>query len=142
MSVYSFIENIAGLTTLDRASVSGLSMKALDADRGNEYFSIHDLSPVHIEADLESTSVELREPRVGSGATGKPLLVVQLKGRCVTREAIKQRYPAMVLIETPRGRSADERWGYETRIGNTTVRFGFDQSDSFCLTDLSFEKGA
>jgi len=142
MSLFNFIDHVASLAKLDRPSVSGLSMRALDSDRGNEYFAIHSLSPIRLETELETSSVELREPREGSGATGKALLVLQLKGRCVTRESVKQHYPAMVLIETPRGRSADERWGYETRVGNTLVRFGFDQSTNSCLTTMSFEKAS
>lgn len=142
MSLFNFIDHVAGMPRLDRASVSGLSMQALEADRGNEYFSIHSLSPLRIDAELETTSAELREPRAGSGATGKALLVLKLKGRCVTRDAVQQKYPQMALIDTPRGRSADERWSYEIRLANTLVRFGFDQSDALCLTDMSFEKAA
>lgn len=142
MSLFNFIDHVAGLAKLDRSSISQLSLKAMEADRGNEYFSIHSLSPIRIEGELEAIAAELREPRAGSGATGTALLTVQLKGRCVTRDAVRQRYPGMVLVETPRGRSDEERFGYETRVLNTIVRFGFDQSEAFCLTDLAFEKAA
>jgi hypothetical protein len=61
-------------------------------------------------------------------------------GNCLEADDLAGRYPGWHLFEAPTGRSPDERISYESRVSETSVRFGFNQESPSCLVNLTFEQ--
>jgi hypothetical protein len=139
MSVFGFIEAVARTNLRNHADVEALLRQPMPMTEQNNYYRFFKLEAVQIDPKLRATNVELREPRAGTGAKSG-LLTMTVNGNCLQADQLKSRYRQFDLIEAPRGRSPNERITYETRVGTTSVRFGFDQQSPSCLADLTFEQ--
>lgn len=139
MSVFGFIEAVARTNLRNHADVETLLRQRMAMTDENNYYRIFKLDAVQIEPKLRATNVELREPLSGTDAKSG-LLTMAVSGDCLQAHEVKSRYAEFDLIEAPRGRSPDEKTTYETRLGNTSVRFGFDQNSPSCLAELTFEQ--
>lgn len=63
-------------------------------------------------------------------------VTIKIQGDCVSRKAVKERYPKYFIAHIPHGQSLDEVLTYATKLGNTQLEFAFPERNRECLSDL------
>lgn len=100
----------------------------------NDYFTMYGGGGTKLEHGLVVSSIDLRVRHDGQPHPG--FLVLALTGGCVSVTDVRQHFPRVTVVQTPRGRSvneqtyiaSDEPWG--------EVSFGFPVSNPGCLTTV------
>lgn len=139
MSIYAFIDAVARTSLHRHADVEALLRQPMKLTDENDFYRFFTLDGVQLESGMRATNVELREPRLGTSARSA-LLTMAVVGNCLEADDLAGRYPGWHLFEAPTGRSPDERISYESRVSETSVRFGFSQESPSCLVNLTFEQ--
>lgn len=102
----------------------------------NEYINFYSAEDVAFTAAGRATDIELRLSRDPQEKT--LLWISHWQGPCLTLNDVKQHYPVLTIIDTPRGHSENEVTSYTTPAGASgeAVTFSFTVKAPDCLSDV------
>lgn len=127
---------ISGMSaSLKTLSVTTLSHAPLSfkMTRQNEYINFYNADDFKLDDGTNITAISLRLSKVNGGMA--PLLNFSPSGQCITLDAVKKRYPQLVLTDYPRGRSENEVTSYTAPedMNGQKVSFSFTVKKPDCL---------
>ncbi len=93
-------------------------------------------TPVRLADGVEFSRIDLRLRREG---THPGFLVLDLQGRCVPLDEVRQHYADLRITGTPGGHSRDEATSYSAVLGWGALSFGFLERNPECLGYVAFD---
>lgn len=136
--LFTLINAITQLSSLNHADLSALLDRSFSpTEKQSEYFMVYELTHYPLADTTHLLDFDLREPIPGSGATAGPLLNMDVKGSCITRDQVNSHYGDLTLSGVPRGHSPEEEWVLETNRGRYKLSFGFKERQPDCLAGVT-----
>lgn len=122
----------ASLKTLSVTTLSNAPL-SFKMTRQNEYINFYNADDFKLDDGTSITEIGLRLSKDNGGMA--PLLNFSPSGQCITLDAVKKRYPQLVLTDYPRGRSENEVTSYTAPedMNGQKVSFSFTVKKPDCL---------
>jgi hypothetical protein len=131
--LWMFISGMsASLKTLSVTTLSNAPL-SFKMTRQNEYINFYNADDFKLDDGTSITEIGLRLSKDNGGMA--PLLNFSPSGQCITLDAVKKRYPQLVLTDYPRGRSENEVTSYTAPedMNGQKVSFSFTVKKPDCL---------
>ena len=131
--LWMFISGMsASLKTLSVTTLSNAPL-SFKMTRQNEYINFYNADDFKLDDGTNITAISLRLSKDNGGMA--PLLNFSPSGQCITLDAVKKRYPQLVLTDYPRGRSENEVTSYTAPedMNGQKVSFSFTVKKPDCL---------
>ena len=137
-SLWQAIELLAACIPFSKEKVeAALPTRIVDTEApGGDVFQFLEGSPVPLSDGARIARLDLRIRR----EAGHPgFLVLELEGRCVSLDEVREHYPTLRLVGLPRGRSLDESTTHAATTAWGQLSFGFKERHPACLASVAFD---